>query len=133
MEQLNLTTPSLLFSAISLLMLAYTNRFLSYAQLIRNLKEKFLEDRNSVALPQIKNLRKRLKLIRSMQIYGILSLLFCVVSMFFVYIEMFTTAAYVFGVALILLMISLVLCVKEIQISIHSLDVYLKDMEDEEK
>ena len=130
MEQLTLTTPSLLFSAISLLMLAYTNRFLSYAQLVRNLKEKFVEDKDSVALPQIENLRKRLKLIRSMQIYGILSLLLCVVSMFFIYITMYVTAAYIFGIALILLIISLALCVREIQISIDALDVYLHDMED---
>ncbi len=129
MEQLTLTTPSLLFSAISLLMLAYTNRFLSYAQLVRTLKERFVVDKDSVALPQIKNLRKRLNLIRSMQIYGILSLLLCVVSMFFIYIAMYITAAYVFGIALILLIISLALCVREILISIHALDVYLKDME----
>lgn len=129
MEQLTLTTPSLLFSAISLLMLAYTNRFLSYAQLVRNLKEKFVTDKDSVALPQIENLRKRLNLIRSMQIYGILSLLLCVVSMFFIYIAMYVTAAYFFGIALILLIVSLTLCVREIQISIRALDVYLKDME----
>ncbi len=133
MEQLNLTTPSLLFSAISLLMLAYTNRFLSYSQLVRNLKEKFMEDKDSVALPQIENLRKRLKLIRSMQIYGILSLLLCVTSMFFIYIQMFHTAAYIFGLALILLIISLAICVREIQISIKALDVYLRDMEGLEK
>ncbi|MEA4948496.1 MAG: DUF2721 domain-containing protein, partial [Petrimonas sp.] len=90
MEQLSLTTPSLLFSAISLLMLAYTNRFLSYAQLVRNLKEKVIEDKSSVALPQIANLRKRLNLIQSMQVYGIMSLLLCVVSMFFIYIKMYS-------------------------------------------
>ncbi len=129
MEQLTLTTPSLLFSAISLLMLAYTNRFLSYAQLVRSLKEKFLKEKDSAFLPQIENLRKRLKLIRDMQIYGILSLLLCVVSMFFIYIEMHSVAAYVFGFALILLIVSLAICVREIQISIRALDVHLHDME----
>ncbi|WP_436414672.1 DUF2721 domain-containing protein [Petrimonas sp.] len=129
MEQLTLTTPSLLFSAISLLMLAYTNRFLSYAQLVRSLKEKFLKEKDSTFLPQIENLRKRLKLIRDMQIYGILSLLLCVVSMFFIYIQMYTVAAYIFGIALILLIISLAICVREIQISIRALDVHLHDME----
>lgn len=129
MEPLNLTTPSLLFSAISLLMLAYTNRFLSYAQLVRNLKEKFLENKDSIVLSQIENLRKRLKLIRNMQIYGILSLLLCVVSMFFIYIRMDTVAAYIFGVALVLLIVSLAICVREIQISILALDVHLRDME----
>ena len=133
MEQLTLTTPSLLFSAISLLMLAYTNRFLSYAQLVRNLKEKVTEDKNSVALPQIANLRKRLNLIQSMQVYGIMSLLLCVVSMFFIYIKMYNAAGYIFGVALILLIISLAICVREIQISMRSLNLHLHDMEEIEK
>lgn len=133
MEQLSLTTPSLLFSAISLLMLAYTNRFLSYAQLVRNLKEKVIEDKNSVALPQIANLRKRLNLIQSMQVYGIMSLLLCVVSMFFIYIKMYSAAGYIFGVALILLIISLAICVREIQISMRSLNLHLHDMEEIEK
>ena len=133
MEQLSLTTPSLLFSAISLLMLAYTNRFLSYAQLVRNLKEKVIEDKNSVALPQIANLRKRLNLIQSMQVYGIMSLLLCVVSMFFIYIKMYSAAGYIFGGALILLIISLAICVREIQISMRSLNLHLHDMEEIEK
>lgn len=133
MEQLSLTTPSLLFSAISLLMLAYTNRFLSYAQLVRNLKEKVIEDKSSVALPQIANLRKRLNLIQSMQVYGIMSLLLCVVSMFFIYIKMYNAAGYIFGIALILLIVSLAICVREIQISMRSLNLHLRDMEEIEK
>ena len=87
------------------------------------------EEKDSTFLPQIENLRKRLKLIRDMQIYGILSLLLCVVSMFFIYIQMYTVAAYIFGIALILLIISLAICVREIQISIRALDVHLHDME----
>lgn len=133
MEQLSLTTPSLLFSAISLLMLAYTNRFLSYAQLVRNLKEKVIEDKSSVALPQIANLRKRLNLIQSMQVYGIMSLLLCVVSMFFIYIKMYNAAGCIFGIALILLIVSLAICVREIQISMRSLNLHLHDMEEIEK
>ena len=133
MEQLSLTTPSLLFSAISLLMLAYTNRFLSYAQLVRNLKEKLTEDKSAVALPQIANLRKRLTLIQSMQIFGIMSLLLCVVSMFFIYIRMYNAAGYIFGIAMILLIISLAICVREIQISMRSLNLHLHDMEEIEE
>ncbi|MEA4995669.1 MAG: DUF2721 domain-containing protein [Petrimonas sp.] len=133
MEQLSLTTPSLLFSAISLLMLAYTNRFLSYAQLVRNLKEKVIEDKSSVALPQIANLRKRLNLIQSMQVYGIMRLLLCVVSMFYIYIKMYSAAGYIFGIALILLIVSLAICVREIQISMRSLNLHLHDMEEIEK
>lgn len=78
---LDLTTPSLLFSAISLILLAYTNRFLSYASVVRTLKEKHQQTHDPKDIAQIANLRKRLYLTRSMQILGILSLLLCVISM----------------------------------------------------
>lgn len=87
--EIDLTTPALLFSAISLIMLAYTNRFLSYAQLVRTLKEQYMENPSSVKAAQIANLRKRLYLTRAMQVAGIGSLLLCVVSMFFVYIRLY--------------------------------------------
>ena len=77
------TTPALLFSAISLIMLAYTNRFMSYAQLVRALKEQYRANHSSVTAAQIVNLRKRLYLTRAMQVTGTGSLLLCVVSMFF--------------------------------------------------
>jgi hypothetical protein len=88
MEQLTLTTPALLFSAISLIMLAYTNRFLAYAAVVRNLHDKYKKDNNQVLIRQIKNLRQRLYLTRSMQIFGISSLLLCVSTMFLIYIEL---------------------------------------------
>lgn len=81
--EIDLTTPALLFSAISLIMLAYTNRFLSYAQLVRTLKDQYRENHSAVTAAQISNLRKRLYLTRAMQVTGIGSLLLCVVSMFF--------------------------------------------------
>ena len=87
MQELTLTTPSLLFSAVSLILLAYTNRFISYASLVRTLKEKHQQTHDPKDIAQIANLRKRLYLTRSMQILGLLSLLFCVVSMFFIYIS----------------------------------------------
>ena len=81
--EIDLTTPALLFSAISLIMLAYTNRFLSYAQLVRTLKDQYRENHSAVTAAQIANLRKRLYLTRAMQVTGIGSLLLCVVSMYF--------------------------------------------------
>ncbi len=129
MEELNLATPALLFSAISLIMLAYTNRFLSYAQLIRTLKEQYMKQHSDVTAAQISNLRKRLYLTRSMQITGISSLLLCVVSMFLIYVGMHLLSIYVFGMALLLLIVSLGLSVWEIHISVQALDIHLKDME----
>ncbi len=128
--ELTLTTPALLFSAISLIMLAYTNRFLSYASLVRSLHDKYVQTKSPVIFWQIKNLRTRLYLTRAMQISGILSLLLCVVSMFLIYITFPIMGAYVFAVALLLLIISLALLVREIQISVHALDLHLKGIED---
>ncbi len=87
MEQLTLTTPALLFSAISLIMLAYTNRFLAYAAVIRNLHDKYLEKEDDTLIEQIRNLKMRLNLTRMMQIFGISSLLLCVLTMFLIYIK----------------------------------------------
>ena len=129
MEELTLITPTFLFSAISLLMLAYTNRFLSYSQLVRTLKDKYVESPTAVTAAQIANLRKRLSLTRAMQMMGIGSLFLCVISMFLIYVGLQIFAAYIFGLALLLLICSLGISVREIQISIRALDLYLSDME----
>ncbi|MDP5104832.1 DUF2721 domain-containing protein [uncultured Polaribacter sp.] len=130
MEELTLTTPALLFSAISLIMLAYTNRFLAYASVIRNLHGKYLESKDASLLRQIKNLKLRLSLTKWMQIFGISSLLFCVLTMFIIYIDYHTIAEYVFGIALILLIISLALLIKEIHISNEALKHHIADIEE---
>ena len=129
MEALTLTTPALLFSAISLIMLAYTNRFLAYAAVIRNLHAVYLDKKDESLLRQIKNLKLRLTLTRWMQIFGIGSLL-CVLTMFLIYIEYKIVAIWLFGIALLLLIISLALLIKEIQISSKALEYHLSDIED---
>ena len=95
MEELTLTTPALLFSAVSLILLAYTNRFLSYAQLVRTLRDRYMEDPSDINVAQIENLRKRLNLTRMMQVFGIASLFFCVVTMFLIYIGLFLLSIYI--------------------------------------
>jgi hypothetical protein len=129
MEELTLTTPALLFSAISLIMLAYTNRFLAYAAVIRNLHAVYLEKKDNALLRQINNLKLRLNLTKWMQIFGITSLLLCVFTMLLVYIHQQLIAIYIFGAALILLIISLMLLIKEIQISTKALKFHLSDIE----
>jgi len=129
MNELTLSTPALLFSAISLIMLAYTNRFLAYASVVRNLKEKFLQQKDEALLLQINNLKKRLYLTRSMQIYGITSLLLCVLTMFLIYIGQHNLAVWVFGLALLLLILSLGFLIREIQISVDALNHHLNDIE----
>ena len=128
--KLSLTTPAVLFSAISLLLLAYTNRFLTIAQLVRTLHTKYKENRSHIIFGQIKNLRKRIVLIRNMQIFGIISLLLCVVCMFLLYVEYNAVAEIIFGVALLLLIASLALSAWEIQISVKALNLHLGDIEE---
>lgn len=129
MNQLTLTTPALLFSAISLLLLAYTNRFLAYANVVRNLHSRYKENPDTIIVGQIRNLRKRLVLTRTMQLLGIGSLLLCVLCMFMVYIDLQLFAEIMFGIALVMLIISLGISVREIQISVKALDLHLSDME----
>ena len=130
---LDLTTPSLLFSAISLILLAYTNRFLSYASVVRALKEKHQQTHDPKDIAQIANLRKRLYLTRSMQILGILSLLLCVIAMFFIYVSWQVFAAWIFGIALLLLAASLCVCIWEIKISVKAFEIHLEDISSKEK
>ena len=129
MEELTLITPTFLFSAVSLILLAYTNRFLAYTSLVRNLKVKYMENKSSVTKAEIENLKKRLKLTRLMQLYGVASLLLCVATMFLIYIGLQTISAVIFAVALLFLIISLALSVWEINISSKSIQIHLSDME----
>jgi hypothetical protein len=130
-EAFTLTTPALLFSAISLILLAYTNRFVAYTAVIRNLYKQYIENPTTVLKGQIVNLRERLYLIRTMQIFGVISLFLCVVTMFLIFVGFKLVAAYMFGVALVLLCISLAYSIKEIQISVRSMELHLSNMEED--
>ncbi len=127
--QLDLTTPALLFPAISLLLLAYTNRFLTVSGLIRGLHKSYIENPSDIIYGQILNLRKRVNLIKSMQIHGVVSLFLCVLCMFLLYAGYITGGSYVFGLALIFLLVSLGLSIREIQISVEALNLHLSDIE----
>lgn len=128
MEELTLTTPSVLFSAISLIMLAYTNRFLAYAQVIRNLKAQHEHQPMAITQMQLNNLRKRLYLTRTMQIFGVSSLFLCVICTFFIYVGWQIPAVYTFGIALLLLVISLGISIQELLISVKALEFYLDNV-----
>jgi len=129
MEPLTLTTPALLFSAISLILLAYTNRFLTLAQLVRNLHGMYKSDPTKILIGQIDNLRRRIYLIKSMQVYGVASLLLCVVSMFLIYVGSNLAAEIIFGLGLVSLMISLAISIWEIVISVKALNLHISDLE----
>ncbi|MGE5775068.1 MAG: DUF2721 domain-containing protein [Chloroflexota bacterium] len=131
--EISLTTPALLFPAISLLMLAYTNRFLTIATIIRNLHDRYKNEATDNLLGQIANLRYRIYLIRNMQIAGVLSLLFCVMSMFALFAGWIAVGQWTFAIALVLMMVSMAISLRELQISVGALDLLLVELEVEEK
>ena len=130
---LTLTTPGLLFPAVSLLLLAYTNRFLTLATIIRSLHDRYHASGDENLLRQIENLRYRIRLIRNMQIYGVLSLIFCVASMFALFAGWLAGGQWSFAFAMILMIASLAVSLRELQISGGALDLLLRDMEEHEK
>ncbi|MEX0729176.1 MAG: DUF2721 domain-containing protein [Aquisalimonadaceae bacterium] len=127
--ELTLATPALLFPTVSLLLLAYTNRFLALAALIRDLQARYSDAADPLIKGQIDNLRRRVNLIRTMQEVGAASLFLCVLCMFLLFAGFLTVGKVVFGLSLFLLMVSLGLSVREIHISVHALNLQLGDME----
>lgn len=126
--ELTLTTPALLFPTISLLLLAYTNRFLAIANVIRGLHARYESQPSDNILRQIDSLRQRVKLIRNMQALGISSLFLCVLSMIVIYVGWQGGAKIIFGASLVLLLVSLGVSFREIQLSVNALNWQLKDL-----
>lgn len=130
---LELGTPAVLFPALSLLMLSYGNRFLAVASLIRNLHREYEDNPNPKILKQIKNLRRRIKIIRDMQTLSISSVFSSVLSIAFVYNNLNEVAQVLFGLAMLLMLISLGLSILETYISTSALDVEIEDVTDDIK
>ena len=122
-----LTTPALLFPAISLLLLAYTNRYLTIAGLIRDLHEKSAGGREESFRLQIKNLRSRIYLIRQMQIFGVIAFFLCVATMLLIFLKQIAVGEVTFAVSLVCLLVSLGLSIKEVGMSIGALEILLDD------
>jgi peptidoglycan/LPS O-acetylase OafA/YrhL len=130
--EISINTPALLFPAISLIMLAYTNRFLALASVVRNLHDRYQKqspEGKLVLFAQIKNLRFRLQVIRYMQILGVLSILLAILCMYQIYIRAEEIARYTFATALIIFAASLILSLIELIYSTKSLEIELSDME----
>ncbi len=129
--ELSIQTPALLFSATSLILLAYTNRFLTIAGIVRGLKISYEQNRTRSILLEIKNLNLRLTLIRHMQMYGVLSLFFSVFAMMLLFFGIESWGAYTFGLSLLLLLASLGVSFWEISISVKALRIHLSDLIEE--
>jgi hypothetical protein len=128
LPELPLSTPSLLFPAISLLMLAYTNRFLGLAAVVRGLHANWQSTQEPFLLAQIRSLRKRIQIIKHMQTMGVLSLMFCVASTTLLFFGQQMGGQITFGISLILMLASLALSLVEIQMSGTALDLQLRDV-----
>lgn len=131
--EITLTTPAILFSTISLLYVAYTNRFVAISNLIRSLKVRYLQTHDQSILNQISNLRIRVLLIRNMQFAGIIALLFSVVTMIFIYFGEQNIASVLFAMSLISLVYSMSLAAREIWISVNSLNIELDSIQELKK
>jgi Zn-dependent membrane protease YugP len=130
---IDLTTPAVLFPALSLLLLAYTNRFLALASVIRKLHAEHKVAPDPAYLGQIENLRWRIRLVRNMQFCGVLSLLLCTVCMFLLFCGLILPAEIVFTASLLVMIVSLVFSLVEIQSSVRALDLHLQDIERPER
>lgn len=127
--ELTLTTPALLFPALSLLLLAYTNRFLTLASLIRELHRRYQIEHEPGVAGQLSNLQRRVYIIRDMQAFGIASLFGCVLCMFLLFAGQLLAGEIVFGLSLLLMLVSLGLSLWEILISVDALRLQIRDME----
>lgn len=127
--ELTLSTPAVIFPAMTVLMLAYTNRFIAISKRVRALKEEHAREPQKVLYKQIRSLHRRLGLIRNMQVLAVGGgFLGCVISMVSILLSMQAAALWVFGASLVLLGASLVIAVIEIYQSVHALDVHLMDV-----
>lgn len=128
--EITLTTPALLFPAISLLLVAYTNRFNTIGARIRSLHSQYRENPDDLIISgQIESLRKRVYLIRNMQAFGVASLFLCVVCLFVLFAGKIFIGKIIFSLSLVLMMISLGLSFREILISVNALNLELSDMQ----
>lgn len=130
---ISINTPALLFPAISLIMLAYTNRFMALSSVVRKLHDEYESNRSNKNLPlQIRNLQHRIKLVRRMQFFGVTSFLVALVSMYLIYIDSMEWAHITFAVSILLFGVSLIISLIEIMRSMNALELELSDMEEEQ-
>ena len=128
--EIEISTPALLFPAISLLLLAYTNRFLTTGQIIRSISHQAREHEELELAGQIKNLKKRLELTKWMQFFGVVSILMCTISMFSLFLGFYDLGKKVFGLSLLTMCLSLGISLWEVYISSNALNLELKDLYD---
>lgn len=125
---ITLTTPALIFPTVSLLMVAYTNRFNALGARIRSLGKQYKDEPDHQLGKQIKILHNRVALIRNMQACGLTSLFCCVLCIFTLILGLQLISKIAFASSLFMLLISLALSFREVLISVTALDMELTDL-----
>ena len=120
---LNITDPAIMFSGISLLFLAYTNRYLALASVIRSLNKELRHQDEKNRFRQIENLHLRINLIKYMQAFAVISFLFCVFAMLTLFWENQFLGEVFFIMSLVTMIISLLISLTEILKSGESLKI----------
>jgi hypothetical protein len=98
--------------------------------LIRSLSASITDKNRDTVKAQIANLQQRIRLIRTMQVLGVLSFLLCTASMVLIFFEEPMAGSWLFGISILVLSASLVYSMREIMISTRALEVILEHLED---
>ncbi|MGM0369303.1 MAG: DUF2721 domain-containing protein [Bacillota bacterium] len=124
---LEITTPAVLFSTVSLLMNAYLGRFSNIAKLMRNLAAEVDQSDldQSYINQQVAIFSKRMIYIKYLQFCGVLSLFFSTGSMFLLLIEKLKLANICFIIALVFFLITIIIVVFDIYNSMNALSIEL--------
>jgi hypothetical protein len=125
--EITYTAPAILFPALSLLLLAYTNRFLALARLIRELYAQYQLNSDAHVMEQIDSLQYRIRVIKTTQVYGVASFFAGVLCVFLLFAGWNTVAQWIFGLSLVLMLVSLALSLREVYMSLDTLSLLLRD------
>lgn len=117
MEPLAISTPALLFPAITILILTYSNRFSTLSNKIREFIRKG-EDAAQIAV-----FRRRVGYVRRMLLWGILGLAASALSMLALVFKCTNTGVGLFVLADLSIVISLIYAILDVSISTNALEL----------
>lgn len=127
MYEITISTPALVFPALSVLMLAYTNRFIAISKRVRSLHAEHKNKPHRNLRDQIKSLHRRLRFIRNMQFFAITGFLINMVSIFMILVGLAKVATVLFGLSLICIIASLIISIMEINMSVQAMTIELAE------
>jgi hypothetical protein len=129
MMDIAVTTPALLFPAITILFLAYSNRFLTIATRIREKHADFNKTQSPIAQKQIVSFRRRIGYIVAMEMLAVLGIISCIVSTGFIFYGLQYYGNVSFAVSMLFIILSLFASIIELVFSTRALNIELEDME----